>query len=114
MQVERRLYGLGELGRIAGATGRGSLRGAAWVLARVLRGLCRALCRVLPGVLQRGPLLALRWCALLTEALTAFLRCLRSAYRSVLFLALMGADFSPACGHLQDTFLPPMHRAELR
>ena len=66
------------------------------------------------GVLQRGPLLALRWCALLTEALTAFLRCLRSAYRSVLFPALMGTDFSPACGHLQDTFLPPMHRAELR
>lgn len=39
---------------------------------------------------------------MLTEAFTASRRSLLSAYRSVLFPALIGAEFALACGQLQD------------
>jgi len=52
--------------------------------------------------------------AMLTEALTVFLRCLRSAYRSVLFPALMGTEFALECGQFQGSLLPPKHCDELR
>ena len=51
---------------------------------------------------------------MLTEALTASRRCLLSAYRSVLFPALIGADFGAACGHFQRLALQLLHPAELR
>jgi hypothetical protein len=51
---------------------------------------------------------------MLTEALTASLRCLLSAYRSVLLPALMSGNFSPACGQLQGFSSLTLHRAELR
>ena len=51
---------------------------------------------------------------MLTEALTASLRCLLSAYRSVLFPALIGTEFALACGQLQGFSSLALHPAELR
>ena len=47
-------------------------------------------------------------------ALTALLRRLLSAYRSVLFLALTGTEFALACGQLRGFSLAALHCAELR
>ena len=51
---------------------------------------------------------------MLTEALTASRRCLLSAYRSVLFLALTGTEFALGCGQLRGFSLAALHCAELR
>jgi hypothetical protein len=53
-------------------------------------------------------------CAMLTEALTASLRRLLSAYRSVLFPALIGAEFALARGQLQGLSSLTLHPAKPR
>lgn len=59
-----------------------------------------------------GAGVAVGW-AMLTEAPTASLRCLLSAYRSVLFPALIGAEFALACGQLQGFSSLTLHPAEM-
>jgi hypothetical protein len=51
---------------------------------------------------------------MLTEALTASLRRLLSAYRSVLFPALIGAEFALARGQLQGLSSLTLHPAKPR
>jgi hypothetical protein len=59
---------------------------------------------------MQQPVLVSERCGLLT----AFWQRLLSAYRSVLFPALNGAEFALACGQLRGFSLAALHCAELR